>query len=216
MEMEFRRGARDAPWKDRALALIFRKHQSDRGSRWRSILLLLFWHDLEVIAKWSRSLDKDEPALWSNVLWSFHEVVWRLDPDQRRERIIQKVRNDTIHDLKLTYSSEPLRSGQFASLDRPSDPDDPPPFEPVAPVGSDWTEMQARLETEAGIRLLESLALRGVIAKRDLPLLLGTIIYGQTIVEWADESGVSRETAKKRRQRALARISPESLDLKKC
>jgi hypothetical protein len=216
VESVIHRGPRDAPWKDRLLLSILDRRGSQMQREWRSVLLLLFWHDLARISRWHRALDEHEAALRSNVLWSFSEAICRIDTAQRLKRIIQKVRNDTIHDLKQIYSSQPLRSGRFESLDRHDQDNDLTPGDPVAPADPDWVEMEAGLEADSCVRLLKSLVQRGVIVERDLPLLIGTVIYDRPIVDWAADHGISKETAKKRRQRALRRIRPEIRKLKKC
>ena len=206
-------GSRDDPLNDQILLTILVALHQDKRSEWRSVLLLLFWRDLIWIWRLHERLDNDESARWANGLWAFSETICCFDPTQRRERITQKIRNDTIHQVKRNYSSQLSRMSRFVSLEPEEDSDEGEARELVSPEDFDWTEMVRRQEERDGVRVLEILAARGDITNRDLPLLIGTCIYGETLDSCAREEGISKAAAKKRRQRALASIRRNLKDL---
>ena len=213
VEKLLQRGSRDDPMNDQILLTILGALHQDKRPEWRSVLLFLFWRDLERIWRFLARLDAEKFDRWTNVLWAFSEAICSYDPSQRRERVTQKIRNDTINNVKKAYASRLFRVGLFQSLESDREDEEASPVDPIASPDPAWIEVEERLERKSIQQRLNLLVQRGVIAERDLPLLVGTIIYGRTITEWAREHGVSDEVAKKRRQRALKRIRNEIKEL---
>lgn len=99
-----RAGSSRDPLKDEVLRPIFRVYREGRDPRWRTVLLMIFWPGL--VSRWGKDshLDRDDPdELWQTIACVFIRVIDRIDVDRRPERLVQKVVNDTIHDLRYEY-----------------------------------------------------------------------------------------------------------------
>jgi hypothetical protein len=185
------------PYKDKVLQPIIAAHAADRDPRWRGVLLAIFWSDLEKLLCLKRRWDPDEGELWRNVTWIFIEVLSRIDLNQRPERLAQKVLNDTSHRLHDEYQDAWDRANQeFAT--------EPEEIATLAGGAEDATfaAFALREEQEVEIRRLRTHMEAGRITEADFVLLVGTRIYGRSVVDYAREAGLTFQTAKKRRQRA--------------
>ncbi len=98
-----RTGTSRDPRKDEVLRPILAAHGEDRNPRWRTLLLAIFWPGLESIHFQKRGWDTDSNELWQNVVWTFLQVLCRIDVKLRHDRLVQKVFNDTVHHLHDEY-----------------------------------------------------------------------------------------------------------------
>ena len=67
------------PRKDDVLRALFHAHTQSNDPRFRTILLLLFWTALLSIHHQKRSWDADPEELWQNIIWTFFQVLCRID-----------------------------------------------------------------------------------------------------------------------------------------
>lgn len=196
-----RQGTSRDPTKDAILLPIFQAHFADHDPRWRTILLVIFWPGLESIYRKRRSWDRDPDELWTNVYWAFHETICKIDPDRRRERLVQKVMNDVFHRLHDQYRQEWDRSGREIG----SDCDVLAATRRVSHE-SDTPAAILREEQQARIAMLQKHRAAGRIGEADFLLLVGTRVYGWSLADYAHKTGLAYETIKKRHQRAVHAI----------
>jgi hypothetical protein len=185
---------------DDILCAIFERHREDGDPAWRTILLLLHWHVLELIWSRARRLDDDGVARWANVEWVFLQVICRLDVRQRPEGVARKIFNDTCHDLRALYRSERLEADAPWLQDDDGNPID------ISDWDRGFAEVDEAHDRAALLQLLDGLRRTGLLSEVDYLLLVGTEVYGRSLLECAAEAGLSYEAAKKRRQRAKGAI----------
>lgn len=190
-----RGGTSDDPRKDEILVPIFEAHRSDQDPRWRAILLAIFWPGLDSIHRKKGGWDNDGDELWQNVLWVFLRVVCKVDPVKRPRRLVQKVINDTLHDLYEEYSER---------WDHPETPTDPDDLSLLAGGHDDidYERIDLRLAQEAEMERLRLLLTSGLIEEDGFLLIVGTRVYGKSMADYAREMGLDYELARKRRLRA--------------
>ncbi|MDH5527832.1 MAG: hypothetical protein OEY97_11055 [Nitrospirota bacterium] len=194
-----REGTSRDPHKDDILRPIFRAHRADGDARWRTLLMVIFWPGLASIHRQKRTWDPDPEELWQNVLWTFLRVVCRIDVDRRPVRLVQKVFNDTVHDLHEEYR----RTWDRTQPERPWDDEIH-----VLAVGHgiDFDRIALEELREAELRKLHGHRKAGRLGETDFLLLIGMRIYGESVADYARRVGVGYEAAKKRRQRAEATL----------
>jgi hypothetical protein len=187
--------------KDEILRSILTAHAAIGDPRWRTVLLFLFWPTLLRIHHHKQRWDADVEELWQNLLQVFLEVIGRLDVRQRPDRLIRKIRNDTLHRLHDAYRRLWRRSGR----ERPTRL-----AELRELAGAEEDPQLARLERQedrcAGMQRLRDHVRCGHIREEDFLLLVGTRLYGRSIAEYARLAGISYPAARKRRARVEAVI----------
>jgi hypothetical protein len=196
-----RAGTSDDPQKDKVLRPILRAHQQDGDHRWRTILLVIFWPGLRSLFWQKAHWDPNHRERWGRVVWTFLEVVCRLDPRRRSRRLVQKLINDTVHHLHRAYRRD-WDETEFAP------PMDPDLLEALAGGVEhvDFAIIDERDAQEAEIKRLRAHVDAGRISEADFLLLVGTRVYGQPLADYVREHGLNYEAAKKRRLRAEAAI----------
>ena len=190
----------DEPARDKVLRPILRRHRDDRDPRWRTLLLLVFWPDLEVIHRFKWRADHCAEERWQNLLWTFFQVILRIDVDQRPEHITRKLFNDSIHGLSDTYRKDWAwaNTHSLASNER------------IAKLAG-WEKCPHQLAVDyhddqhAEVRRLRSLVVNGNLSENEFDLLVATCVFGQSLAEYARDEGLDYEMLKKRRQRATAK-----------
>lgn len=195
-----RKGTSRDPGKNAVLLPIIQAHAADHDPRWRRILLVIFWPGLAAIWHRKRYWDNDPDALWTNVTWAFLQTVCRLDPSKRANRLVQKIVNDVFHALHDDYR----RDWDRATWEVVTDPDElvrhDVEDEREAVAADLWVEQESR------IAILKAHRTAGRISDADFLLLVGTQVYGRSLAEYARDSGLNYEAAKKRQQRAMKAI----------
>ena len=196
-----RSGTSRDPGKDEVLRPIFQAHGEDQDPRWRAALLAIFWPSLESICRRKRHWDTDQDELWQNLTWTFLQVLCRMDAKRRPDRLVQKVINDTIHHLYDEYRRIWNRTDREVTADLVE-------LEALAGGVEDinFAAFELRDAQEKEVRHLRAHLLAGRIKEADFFLLVGTRIYGRSVADYARESGLDYQTAKKRRQRAEVAI----------
>ncbi|MGD0999478.1 MAG: hypothetical protein ABSA67_02160 [Candidatus Brocadiia bacterium] len=196
-----RRGTSRDPNKDIVLRTILRAHAKVNDPRLQTALLAIFWPGLESIHFQKRRWDGSLDARWNNITWTFLQVVCRLNLRNRSDRLVQKIINDTVHDLYQGYCREWRQSGREI-------PTDPYRVEQLLPPYEDeaFLLIEMRDEHEAHLRRLREHVAEGRITKGDARLIARTRLFRRSLTECARQAGMSYQAAKKRRQRAEAAI----------
>jgi hypothetical protein len=187
--------------KNDILKAILWCHDDDWDHRWRTTLLTLFWPALVSLKHQKCRYDDDEDILWQHILWAFHETVCQIDLTRRDHGLVQKLVNDTAHRLYAEYNQEwnaKKLQEEYVKKKRTA----------VTKGFNDMgiAEVDLEMEQETLIRWLQSFERRGLISETDLHLIIGTRIYSESLAEAAEREGLGFEAAKKRRQRAEAKI----------
>lgn len=196
-----RDGISKDPLKDEVLRPIFEAHADDKDPLWRTILLVIFWPGLESIHWKKRFWDLDPDERWQNIVWTFLQVVCRVDIKQRPNRLAQKVFNDTVHRFyeECQRSWAPTNGEIFAEPEEIEFLAAGPEYSPVA-------AFELREAQELEIRRLREHVEAGRITEADYLLLVGTRVYGKPVADYAREKGLAYQAVKKRRQRVEAAI----------
>lgn len=203
-------GSSRDPRKDDILRPIFRAHSKDQDPRWRTVLLTVFWPGLQSIHWQKRGWDADPDEHWSNIVWTFLQVVCRIDVEKRPHRLVQKVFNDTVHRLYDEYRRQWNRS----SRERLMQPDDVDVLAGGV-EGIDFVAIELREAQEAEIKRLRAHMKEGRISEADFLLLVGTRVYGKSVADYSREEGLNYQMLKKRRQRAEAAITRHEREMRK-
>lgn len=196
-------GSSRDPRKDEVLKPIFRTYRESRDPRWRTVLLMVFWPGLVARCGKERHLDLDDSEeLWQTIACVFLRVIDRVDVDRRPARLVQKVINDTIHDLRYEYRRRRKRAYREAAAE-------PERIEWLAGGVEDvsFVVLCRREAVEQYVRKLRNHLDKGRITSDDYELLLATRANRMSLAEYARDVGLDYEVAKKRRQRAEAAIS---------
>lgn len=193
---------------DEVLRPIFKAHAESRDYRWRTILLVIFCPGLRSIHWEKRAWDPALEDRWQNIVWTFLEVVCRIDIDRRPGRLVQKVINDTVHHLHDEYR----RIWKIRNREIMTESEE---FDSLVRCFEHAKRPYQKLEEEAGIRKLQTYLQEGRISEADFLLLVGTRIYGKSLADYARERGLDYQTVKKRRQRAEAAIRDHEKNFKK-
>ena len=206
-----RDGISKDPLKDEVLRPIFVAHAADQGPRWRTILMAIFWPGLESIHWKKRSWDRDPDERWQNIVWTFLQVVCRVDVKRRPDRLVQKVYNDTVHHLHDEYRRSWDRMERETSVEREEleafvDTDELNAALAGEVMGVNFAALELRETQAIEIKRLRAHMDAGRINEADFLLLVGTRIYGKSVTDYARETGLAFQVAKKRRQRAEAAI----------
>jgi hypothetical protein len=196
-----RDGTSTDPRKDKILRPIFGAHAEDGDPRWRTILLVIFWPGLESIHFQRRGWDTDPDERWQNIIWTFLQVLCRIDVRRRPDRLVQKVYNDTVHRLHDEYRRAWERADREVTVG-------PEEIEALAGAaeGIDTSDIELCEAQENEIDRLRQHMDAGRISDADFLLLVGTRVYGKSVADYAREAGMNYQVAKKRRQRAEAVI----------
>ncbi len=197
-------GSSRKPEKNDILKAILLHHSEDRNPRWRTILLVIFWPALASIHWQKRHWDPDPDERWVNITWAFIQTICYIDLNRRPDRLVQKVFNDTVHRLYDEYSHQ----WKLMKNEVPTNPTEIEKIKELAKGVKDicFAEVELRIDSESEIKKLQRYLRKDIISEADFFLIIGTRIYGKSIAECAEEVGLDYQTAKKRRQRAEAKI----------
>ena len=206
----------DVGWKTAALLSLVEEHQRDGRSGAFDLLLVAMFPALDRIYRTRVRGSREHDGLWGDILEGFTGVLDGYPVDRRRQRIAANIALDTLAALRhqrragiaenqLRAAAEPLldelglaeldgdADGGLALGDFATGADE----EPAAP-GED--ELAAAELTAAAIFDAAKLS------EADRLLVLGVVHQDRTLGELAADLGIGREAAKKRYQRAIARL----------
>jgi hypothetical protein len=195
------------PRTDEVLKAIFCAYRDDRDPRWRTILLTIFWPELECIHHFKRRWDPDLEALWTNTTWAFLQTIDGIDVRSRPERLGQKIFNDTLHRLHDAYRQEWNWVNRIV-VPKTEEGEGQDGLESLmgGQEAVEFAEVDLQQNQEVEIRRLRRFVSRGLISEAGFLVIVGTRIYGNSLSEFAGDHGLDYETAKKRRQRVEAKI----------
>ncbi len=195
------KGSDNASVKDSILSSIFKAHRRNLDSRWRTVLLVIFWPALESIHWQKRRWDSDPDERWQNIVWTFLKVISNIDPEIRQRHFASKVFNDTVHHLCDEYRRSWKRAEWEISMDDETIDDLAAENDVI-----DETPIEIAVAQKLYLDKLQKHLSDGTIQEADYLLLVGTRIYGKILADYARENGIGYQAAKKRRQRAEAQI----------
>ncbi len=148
---------------------------------------MLFWPGLRSIHSKKRLWDRKNPdELWQRIYWAFHQSVCRIDVARRRDRLVQRIYNATIHRLHDDYRRDWLHAEREVA----TDPEELTALAGVA-EGIDFEGMDLREACQKEIDRLRGHLDAGRITEADFLLLIGTRLYGQSISEYARGAGLN-------------------------
>jgi DNA-directed RNA polymerase specialized sigma24 family protein len=167
----------------------------------RSILLLGFWPFLVTTFHRKRHWDDEPDSRWQSLQWCFVKAITRIDLKRRPERLAQKILNDTTHFLHDECKADWDRTKR-------EHPEEPQEMEKICSPqeAMEFAQVDLKRLQEEQSRRFRRLLNEKQITEADCFLLMATHIYGRSVREYADSVGISYETAKKRHQRAEARL----------
>ena len=201
-----RAGTSKDPKKDEILRPIFEAYDRDGDPSWQTILLVIFWPGLLSIYHKKQKWDENSGDQWSNVTCVFMQVINRVKVQERLSGFVQKVYNDTIHHLYKDYQRSWNQATQeIATI----------PWEIEDLVGEvdgfDHESVFLDCIYVEEVYELEKSRIRqcwyeGRISEADFHLVVGTRLYGQSLADYARNTGQNYEAIKKQRQRVDAKI----------
>jgi hypothetical protein len=189
--------------KDSVLRAITTARDEDRHPLWMNVFLLIFWPGLLNLFGTKRRWDPDAPdERWQTIITAFVAAVARLDVRRRPERLAGKIMGDTFHEAHRAYKACWEERGLAPAVD-------PEVFEvrEDAVPGVNFEAMELREAQQRRLAEYRQALETGVIGELDFLLLTATAVYGKSIADYAEERGVTYESAKKRRQRGLAAVA---------
>lgn len=206
--------------KDAALLALLEEHQRGSNGGAFTILAVAMFPALDRIYRQRVQRADDHDDLWGLVVESFAEALDRYPIARRRARVAANIEGDTmaaIRRARLRDARMADAQSRFTEATSPYakeieavDPEAPdrqrlvigdfvePGREP--PVPPDSAELKA---AEVAVAPLFD---AGDLNDQDRFLILGVHLYERTLGELAAEIGISREAAKKRHLRAIARL----------
>lgn len=179
-------------------------------------LMYVMWRELVWITKKTRQLDDGLGDSFAEVSWFFIKALLRIDLADRGARVGQKLLNDTLHDVRLSYRP-PEKAPKFHFLDDEEQEDKPDSQIPSRTL--EMASAEFRISRDWTIQRLRSHVQAGSLSRSDFQVLLGCHLYGYSIDHMAVHMGITYETAKKRRCRAVKKVqkidptlSPSAVD----
>ena len=188
------------PDADVILRPLVEMHRAAADNRASTVLLLICMPELAGIHRAHRRWMPGTRRRWQLVCECFVRSLARLDPALRPQRLGQKLLNDTARGFYDECAREWARSARFETVD----PDDLAAF--VGAEDPAFEDFEQRHMRDRAARRVRSATAAGAICRRDSLLVLGTRIYGFGLRGAAELLGIGYEAAKKRRQRAEARL----------
>lgn len=209
----------DADQKDAALLALVEEHQRGQGGIAFALLAVAMFPALDRIYR--TRLDGGEPDdLWGRVVGGFTEALDGYPVARRPARVAANIEGDVMRSLRragLRERRAALAHEQLAEAIAPFIMDlevvepgveaagrvglgdfvRPGPETPAPPAPEELEEAKA-----AVLPFFEASA----VSDQDRFLILGVHLYERTLGELAAELGISREAAKKRHLRAVARL----------
>jgi len=188
----------DRDRKDQALLDLIRNHHASPAcgafAFLAAAMLPMLDHVYNARARGKSRDERDE--LWSRILAGFVEAVDRYPVERRPKRVAANLRGDTLASLRRATREE-VRLGETrrALLD-----EEEPTTEHLE------TQVEAQEDVPDLDAILERWTREGLVSDADRALLVGVYVDGRPIASIAAELGIGREAAKKRLQRAVARI----------
>ena len=177
--------------KERLVQLVLRLHARDRDPHWRTIPEVASWPDLLSLHGFKRRWDADAEELWQNIHWCFLRAINRFAA-KASSGSSKDLFYETMNVLRNEYRRKWRRINREAPLNAGL----------LENVGADDKAISSTQAQQRALKWLELCRDRGLIKDNEYLLLVSTRIYSKSLVDFAQEQGVSYQTAAKRRKRA--------------
>jgi len=187
--------------RDALIAELLLQTSCSRSPNISAVLILMFWNRLYGLVLRCKSWDRDGAELWHNILLQFLTSIQAFGVERRVEHVMRWICNQTRYRLHARYQ----KHWEAAAHE---DCCPPPKLERLASGGLDpaFAEIEERDELDARIRSLRRHVDAGRMSGTDFLILVATRFYGISLTDYARDAGLDYETAKKRKQRAEARL----------
>jgi len=192
----------NGPQGDVALAALIRKYQKHRDRNWLTILTAIYRPLLQILYNVRIKAVSAEQiiSLWSDINWLFIKTLNKLDLGRRQVRLSAMIYNQVLHDLKCITKTNREESNRLCGLE-----DKEALCDFHATSKEDWNIQRIDI-----IRSWQKLKDLGRLDELDFHLLKATVLYNESLIEYAGRLGLEYEFVKKRRQRALEKIKKYS------
>ncbi len=184
--------------KDCVLSAMFKAMRRQPDPAWMTVMTLVFWPALESIHIRKRKWDLNQEERWQRLYMAFLDALDNFDPDRRFSGIPTKIFCDTLNAFHAEYQ----REWQYMDAEiQPEKDDDLDSGDDIS--GDLFDESEERLEFFILMVKISAMSARKIISRDDYLVLTELYAEGLTLAEFAEKHGLSLETAKKRRKRAL-------------
>ena len=190
----------DDKW-DSILKPILRIHQLDRDFRWRTILMVLLWDELAWVQRGQMGRIMDKEDFGSEIGFAFFESLMMNSFFIRSKNYRNSIKMDVKRRVYRRLKRE-IRRSEIEETAIGKYPEIYYPEKSTAPI----VELEKQWEIDDLIFQLKQMVAAEILSKADFHLLVGSLIYGKPLRDWAMENGLTYEAAKKRRQRAATAI----------
>lgn len=200
---------------DAVLRPILASYRCSPDESWHHILFFLFWEQLRQVAFCLYRLDSNRNRVDSQVSWAFLQALHRIDLDLRRDRLGQKIINDTQHDARRFYVGDRAHLRRCRRIDDEIDRSIEPDTHGIVLAVKDqgYEAVELRHDRSRVVAKLRAAVQAGRLDSADYLILIGCHVYGRTLDEMADRLGLRYQTAKKRRQRAVKSLNKSAPEL---
>jgi len=187
--------------KNELLQSLVEVYQADRNNPWSTVLLAVFWLVLESVHIQRRHWDADDDERWQKTIEIFLLVLRQFDLNRRKDRLLSRIVNNTVHNLHSAYRKGWRVQNLFEQK----------PLDELIELAGGRSEAAEDLigwsdARNAELRRLKKHLKLKRINEEDFNLLVATRIHGLSVKDYAAKVGRSYQTLKKRRQRAEARL----------
>ncbi len=198
-----------ADLKNKALAMVI----TNIGGQYHEVecnaLLAMFMPALRGMAGRTNYWDKNEPEeLAATLIECFYQATIWLRKSIRCEHLSGALMRQTHHYLYEQYANKWKTRSRNKLMPHGSEEEDWR-YEALGYVAEDpeFNRVEQRHACEACIAHLHKLQRMGVISSEDRKLIVGTYLSSQSVNQYANSWQLNPEACKKRRQRALAKIT---------
>jgi len=184
--------------KDCILSAMFIAMRKSPDPAWLTVMTVVFWPALNSIFIQKRKWDTNPEERWQRLYMAFLDALDRFSPEHRNFCIPTKIFCFTLNALYSEYQHE--WAYKNAELNAASEISFQSKNDPESEFVDDSDE---RLEFMLLMARISKLKDRNSISQTDFQVLTELYADGLTLAEYAEQHGISLESAKKRRKRAL-------------
>lgn len=187
--------------KDALLDELLLRTSCSRSPNISAVLILMFWNRLYGLVLRCKSWDHDGEELWHNLLLQFLQSIETFGGGRQVEHVMRWICNRTRYRLHEMYQKRWAVEAQedcYPSLK----------LERLAGSALDpaFAKIENRDEFETAVRSFHRHVEEGRLSETDFLILVATRFYGLPLKDYARDTGLDYEMAKKRKQRAEARL----------
>lgn len=187
---------------DKILKPILVCIQKDDDPSWNTIITALFWHVLTSLFRRNHISNNDESDnLWQNTLWSFFQVISKVDIKTDQTKIAYRIYIATRYKLRQHCAQNHRFNNRMISINSVKLDD-----EDITHQDESFDKINENIDKELKLKQINRLYSRGLIKEIDKHILIATMIYGESVKEYSENSELDYELVKKRRQRAIKKL----------